>query len=89
MKDTIKKLKEERNIPDSLKEEVKEFGRINRAITNALKKGPKTIPQIADITKLETHKVTFHLMTLLKYGKIEAGDIDDMDEYYFYELKNK
>jgi hypothetical protein len=29
----------------------------------------------------------FYLMTLVKYGSVEAGDIDDMDEYFSYKLK--
>ena len=31
--------------------------------------------------------VTYHLMTLQKYGDIEVDDIDDMDEFYLYKLK--
>jgi len=28
-------------------------------------------------------------MTLRKYGKLETGELDDMDEYFSYKLKPK
>ena len=87
MMKTIDKIKEKRVVSEELKSRVKEFGKINRAILTALKEKDKTIPQIAEETKLEPHRVTYHLMTLLRYGKIVAGDADDLDEYYFYKLK--
>lgn len=83
---TIDTIKEKREVSEELKSRVKEFGKINRTILTALKEKDKTIPQIAEETKLEPHRVTYHLMTLLKYGKIVAGDVDDMDEYYYYKL---
>jgi len=83
---TIDKIKEKREVSEELKAYVKEFGRINREILSALKEGDKTIPRIAEETAIEPHTVTYHLMTLLKYGKIKTGDIDDMDEYYYYKL---
>jgi predicted transcriptional regulator len=85
---TIDKIKEEHKVPEALKQQVKEFGRINREIIKALKEEPRTIPQVAEITGMDKHLVTYHLMTLLKYGKLETGDIDDMDEYYYYKLKS-
>jgi len=83
---TIDKIKEKRKVSEDLKYRVKEFGKINRAILNALKEKDKTIPQIAEETKIESNVVTYHLMTLIKYGKIAVGEIDDMDEYYYYKL---
>lgn len=85
---TIEHIKEKREVPEKLKEEVKEFSRVNRAILKALKEEPMTIPDIASAAKLDKRVVTYHLMTLLKYGKIEVGDIDDMDEYYYYKIKD-
>jgi predicted transcriptional regulator len=84
---TIDQIKEKRVVSDELKERVKAMAKINRKILSALKDSEKTIPEIATETKLESQMVTYHLMTLLKYGKIEAGEIDDMDEYYYYKLK--
>ena len=83
---TIDKIKGKREVSEELKTRVKEFGKINREILTALKEKDKTIPQITEETKLEPHRVTYHLMTLLKYGKIAVGEIDDMYEYYYYKL---
>ena len=83
---TLDKIKKTREVSDDLKARVKEIGIINRQILNALKEKEKTIPQIAAETKLKSNVVTYHLMTLVKYGEIAVGDIDDMDEYYYYKL---
>lgn len=84
---TIDKIKEQHKVPEQLKNRVKEFGKINRQILNCLKGGQKTIPEISKELEMEISVVTFHLMTLMKYGKIVAGEPDDMDEYYNYKLK--
>ncbi len=31
-------------------------------------------------------EVTYYLMSLVKYGIVAIGEIDDMDEYYSYKL---
>ncbi len=84
---TIDQIKEKRVVSDELKERVKAITKINRMILSSLQESKKTIPEITIETKLEPQIVTYHLMTLLKYGKIETDEIDDMDEYYYYKLK--
>ena len=84
---TIDEIKKIRIVSEALRAKVKADAKIDRTILKALADDEKTIPQIADEIKLESHIVTYHLMTLLKYGKVEAGEIDDMDEYYYYKLK--
>ncbi len=84
---TIEIIKKKRTVSDELKAKQKEYRQLKKPIITALKEGPKTIPQIVEETKLSLETVTYHLMTLRKFGKIEAGEIDDMDEYYFYKLK--
>ena len=83
---TIDKIKEKRTVSEEVKTRLKEFNKIKRTILGALKEKPKSIPQIAEETKLPPDLVTFHLMTLMKYGSIETDEIDDMDEYFFYKL---
>jgi len=84
---TIDEIKKIRTVSEALKEKVKAHAKIDRTILKALADQEKTIPQLAEELKLDSHIVTYHLMTLLKYGKIETGEIDDMDEYYYYKLK--
>jgi predicted transcriptional regulator len=86
---TIAFMKEKRSVPDHVKANLKEYAKIKKAILNCLKEGPKTIPQIAEATAIEDYRVTYYLMTLRKYGDVETGEIDDMDEYFFYQLTKK
>ena len=89
MKKSIDHIKEKRTVSEEVKEKRKEDNRINKLILKALESGPKTIPQIAKETGLEDDIVTYNLMTLRKYGKLETGEIDDMDEFFSYKLKPK
>jgi DNA-binding transcriptional ArsR family regulator len=84
---TVDTIKKERRVPDHVKEELKKFNRMKREIRKALEEGPLTIPELAEKLELEKAEVTFHVMTLRKYGLIVAGEIDDMDEFYYYQLK--
>jgi len=84
---TIDIVKKERKAPDSLQDQMKEFNKIQRSILNSIKSEYKTIPQISKEIELAVDTTTYYVMTLLKYGKIEVGDLDDMDEYYYYKKK--
>ncbi len=84
---TIDLVKKERQVPTMVKEELKQFNRMKRAIRTALEGGPKTIPELAGELDLSPAEVTYYLMSLRKYGVVETGDLDDMDEYYYYQLK--
>ena len=35
---------------------------------------------------MPSDEVVYYLMSLVKYGFVKTGDIDDMDEYYTYKL---
>lgn len=56
-----------------------------KAIQEALKGGPKTVPEISGRTSIPSQKVLWYIMAMKKYGKVaEAGQAGD---YYRYELK--
>jgi len=84
---TIDFIKKKRSVDARVKENLKTTSRIQRMILKSVQSGPRTIPQIAEETELEQHIITYHLMTLIKYGKIEVDSLDDMDEFYLYRLK--
>ena len=86
-RNTAKILKEKRPVPKKVTEQLKYFTKIKKQILNALKDGDKTIPQLADELGLPADEVMFHLMSLLKYGQVETGEVDDMDEYFYYKIK--
>ncbi len=85
---TIKYIKEKRTVPKAVKEDLKHFNQMKKALLSALKESPKTIPQLAEILQLPKDEVMFNLMSLLKYGFVEAGEIDDKDEYFYYKIKD-
>ncbi|MCK5852505.1 hypothetical protein KAH27_05690 [bacterium] len=84
---TIDILKETRKAPKAAIENGKKYNKIRKAILNVLKEGKKTIPQIAQESQMSTQQALYYTMTLMKFGKIQVNGIDDLDEYYYYEIK--
>jgi heterodisulfide reductase subunit A2 len=58
-----------------------------RNIAASLESGPKTIPGLAGELNLNAELITYHLMTMNKYGIVEPLGMDDSDEYYIYKMK--
>ncbi|MEL9915017.1 MAG: winged helix-turn-helix domain-containing protein [Candidatus Micrarchaeia archaeon] len=84
---TVEWLKKNRTVPKEILEKIKEDNKIKAMILNAMKDGPKTIPEISKITGLAASTVTWWLMTLRKYGMvIETGEIES-DSFYKYKIK--
>lgn len=84
---TAKYLKEKREVSQKAKDNQKEFLKIKKAILDALKESDLTVDQLTTKLKMAKHDVVFYLMSLVKYGYVQTGDIDDMDEYFSYKLK--
>jgi predicted ArsR family transcriptional regulator len=85
---TYKYLREKRPVPKEVTERLKYFTRTKKSILNALKEGDKSIPQLSEELNMPKDEVVFQLMSLLKYGFVETGEIDDMDEYFYYKVKD-
>lgn len=83
---TAKYLRDKQGIPEKAKEQLKEYNLIKKVITDALKEEDLTIAQLSEKLQMPKSEITFYLMTLVKYGLIVTGEIDDMDEYYTYKL---
>lgn len=84
---TAKYLKEKRKVQASVLENLKEFTKIKKAILTALKESEMSIPELSKKINMPTPDVTYYVMTLQKYGFIATGEIDDMDEYFNYKIK--
>lgn len=82
---TVKALRERgvKPKPETL-ERLKEQRQIRKKITESLKGGAKTIPQIAEETGLASPIVTWFLMSMLKYGEVEESG--EEGDYYLYRL---
>jgi hypothetical protein len=75
-------------IPEQAKENLKHFNGIKKQMLEALKEEDLTIKQMSEKINMPTDEVMYYLMSLVKYGYVKTGDIDDMDEYYTYKLNN-
>lgn len=71
-------------VPPELRERVKQHGAIKKAIAKALEQGPKTVPELAEITGFPTHEVFWHLTSMRKYGQVTEGEQDG--SYFRYML---
>ena len=73
-------------IPEQAKENLKQFNGIKKIMVDALKEQDLTVKQMFEKINMPTDEVMFYLMSLVKYGIVVTGEIDDMDEYYTYKL---
>ncbi|MGV8963541.1 MAG: hypothetical protein ACOH2V_09205 [Candidatus Saccharimonadaceae bacterium] len=83
---TAKYLRDKQGVPEKAKEELKEYNRVKKALTGALKEEELTIAQLSDKLEMDKSEVMYYIMSLVKYGIVAIGEIDDMDEYYTYKL---
>jgi hypothetical protein len=56
-----------------------------KAITEALKGGPRTVPEIAGVTQLPTQKVMWFVMAMKRYGTL--AEVGRAGAYLQYGLK--
>ena len=73
-------------IPEKAKENLKVYNGIKKQILDALKDQDLTVIQLTEKLNMPSDEVVYYLMSLVKYGFVKTGDIDDMDEYYTYKL---
>ena len=72
--------------PQQAKDNLKEFNGIKKQMLEALKEEDLTVKQMSEKINMPLDQVMYYLMSLVKYGFVKTGDIDDMDEYYTYKL---
>lgn len=66
---------------------IKDMPAIWREISTGLESGNQTIPELVKALGRPSELLTYHLMTMNKYGIVDAQGIDDNDEYYLYKMK--
>ncbi len=84
---TYKQMKEKRVVSEAAKENLKQFNKKKKQILEALSMEDLTIAQLSEKTAIPKDEMMFLLMSLVKYGFIQTGVVDDMDEYFNYKLK--
>ncbi len=84
-KKAIQILKERKGpMSEELKARIQEQNKIQKGIKDALKNGPKTVPEIARASGIESHKVLWNLMAMKKYGIVVEGEMKG--DYHVYGL---
>ncbi len=84
---TYKYMREKREVSQAVKENLKHFNKIKKSILEALQESDLTIDQLTKKLNMPKDEVVYYVMSLVKYGFVQTGQIDDMDEYFNYKLK--
>jgi DNA-directed RNA polymerase specialized sigma subunit len=84
---TYKYLREKREVTQEAKDNMKKFSKIKNSILKALRENDLTIDQLTQELDMPKNEIVFYLMSMIKYGMVQIGAIDDMDEYYSYKIK--
>jgi len=84
---TFKYLREKREVPQAVKDQLKEFNKVKKEILDVLTESDATIDQLTQKLNMPKSDVVYYLMSLIKYGFVKTGEVDDMDEYFTYKLK--
>ncbi|HET7734026.1 MAG TPA: hypothetical protein VFK73_09335, partial [Paludibacter sp.] len=66
---------------------MKEYPLVWREILAGMTDEKNTIPEIAANSKLAGELVTFHLMTMNRYGVVVPAGMDAKETYYYYKRK--
>jgi len=83
----LKEIKEVVEEKKKVKKGVRRFSKVWDSIAKCIAEEAKTIPQIAKELDMESEKITYHLMSMVKYDFVVATGLDDDDEYYYYKMK--
>jgi len=72
-------------LSDRMKSYIKDHRFVRSKLTEALKKGQRTVPEIAAETGIESQVVMWHLMAMKRYGTVQEGT--RKGEFFLYMLK--
>lgn len=86
-------MKEKEAVAETVVEEapavsMKEYPQLWKRIVACLEQGPCSVPQLVEQIQAPGEEITWHLMTMNKYGVVMAAGMDDSDAYFMYKLKN-
>jgi len=72
---------------DVVAAQMKEYPQIWKDILATIDTEKKTIPEVVDALKIAPEMVTWHLMTMNKYGVVSPAGTNEKEEYYYYKMK--
>jgi len=85
--DTFRIKRETHQVSQQVKDNLKAYNQMKKKVIKAIGDEELNIPQIAEKLNISKSDTLYYVMSLLKFGVVQAAGIDDMDEYYFYKLK--
>ena len=74
----------ERRLPRNTHEILRDEMYLKDRITNILRQGPKTVPELAGALDLPSHEVMMIVMAMRRFGAIEALPKNRRDDYFQY-----
>ncbi|PLW92207.1 MAG: hypothetical protein C0592_11925 [Marinilabiliales bacterium] len=86
-KETFKIKRETHTVSQKVKDQLKTFNKIRRTILEAIGEEEMNIPDIAAKIGMSKEDTMYYVMSLVKFNKLQAAGMDDMDEYYYYKIK--
>ena len=63
---------------------LKEQKAVRRSIGQAIREAPKTVPEVAEATRLPANEVLWHIIAMKKYDQVIETDM--CGEYYQYQM---
>ena len=75
-------------VPELAKETLKEYTARKKRILEAFSEedAEYTVKQLAEKLGVPADEAMYDMMSLVKFGFLKVGEIDDMDEYFTYKL---
>ncbi len=67
---------------------MKEYPQLWKQIIAELESEPLSIPQLSEKLSAGSEEITYHLMTMNKYGVVMPAGLNDTETYFMYKLKN-
>lgn len=84
---TFKIMREKRKVSQAVTDNLKDFNKRKRLILDELKKENLTIPQLSKRIDMPLDETVYYLASLVKFGFVATGPVDDKDEYFYYKIK--
>jgi predicted Rossmann fold nucleotide-binding protein DprA/Smf involved in DNA uptake len=79
----------EKKLTRDLAEVLRDEMYLRDRIIDLLRKGPKTIPEIAAELGYPSHEVMMWVMGMIRYGILIEMPKERADDYYRYQLRNE
>ncbi|HET19180.1 MAG TPA: hypothetical protein ENO16_01040 [Chromatiales bacterium] len=86
-RETFRIRRESFPVTQQAKDGLKRFNAVKKKIMDAMGGEGLTIPQIAERIGMSRPETLYYVMSMLKFGWVQVLGVDDMDEYYIYQVK--